>query len=234
MTGALNRAVAPPRRLPRFSRLAPRPLGAPLLLALMMLPMAATGPANAQDKAAEKPAKTTADWGPPTTAYEADMVFTNDRGRSRTARLYYTAKRQRLEFTAGKAIVAIIFDQTANKAYQLLMNDRSWRPVPAVKPQFNFGMSDPASKREKVAEERMAGMKVTKYRVTSKTSVGDVFEGFGWADENRIIVKMVGQVTRGKKTQKLTLVLQKLKIGPVDPGLFVVPKAYKKLPPLKR
>ena len=90
------------------------------------------------------------------------------------------------------------------------------------------------NEREKVAEERMAGMKVTKYRVTSKTSVGDVFEGFGWADENRIIVKMDGQVTRGKRSQKLTLVLQKLKIGTVDPTLFVVPKAYKKLPPLKR
>lgn len=199
---------------------------------------AATGTATAQDKAAdkprEKPPAKTAPWGPPTVEYAADMVFTNDRGRSRTARLYYTVKRQRLEFAAGKAIVAIIFDQTVKKAYQLLMSDRSWRPVPAAKPQFNFGMSDPASKREKIAEERMAGMTVTKYRVESKTSVGDVFEGFGWADKNRIIVKMVGQVRRGKKTQKLTLVLQKLKIGPVDPTLFVVPKAYKKLPPLKK
>jgi len=201
-----------------------------LLATLAIASETMTGTAMAQDKAAAK----TTPWGPPTVDYSADMVFTNDRGRSRTARLYYTAKRQRLEYSAGKAIVAIIFDQAADKGYQLLMNERSWRPVRAVKPQFNFGMSDPASKREKVGEERMAGMKVTKYRVTSKTSVGDVFEGFGWVDENRIVVKMVGQVTRGRRSQKLTLVLQKLKIGAVDPSLFAVPKAYKKLPPLKQ
>jgi len=210
-----------------MSRLATQAAG--LLLPLFAL-LAVPGMVFAQDKTAE--AKT--GWGPPTVSYSADMVFTNDRGRSRTARLYYTAKRQRLEYSAGKEIVAIVFDHAANRAYQLLLNGRGWRPVRAIKPQFNFGMSDPASKREKVAEERMAGMTVIKYRVTSKTSVGDIFEGFGWVDKNRIIVKMVGKVTRGKRSQKLTMVLQKLKIGAVDPSLFVVPKEYKKLPPLKK
>lgn len=173
-------------------------------------------------------------WGGPTVAYSADMVFTNSRGRSRTARLYYTPKRQRLEYKAGKEIVAVIFDQAANKAYQLLMNGRQWRPIRVVRPQFNFGMSDPSSTRKKLGEEKMAGMTVTKYRVSSKTTLGDEFDGVGWATDQRIIVKMVGKMQRGKRSQRLTMVLQNLKIGPVDPSLFTIPTSYEKLPPLKK
>ena len=172
-------------------------------------------------------------WGPPTADYRADMVFTDDRGRSRTARLYYTAKRQRLEFKAGKEIVAMIFDRAAGTTYQLLLDSRSWRPVAAPAPQFNFGLSDPASKREKLADETMAGRPVTKYRVASETAAGDRFSGLAWATKQRIVVRMAGTVVRGSKTQPLTLELRNLKIGPVDAALFAVPASYRKLPPLE-
>lgn len=178
--------------------------------------------------------KSGATWGPPTADYRADMVFTDDRGRSRTARLYYTAKRQRLEFKAGKEIVAMIYDRTAGTAYQLLLDSRSWRPVAAPAPQFNFGLSDPASKREKLAEETMAGRPVAKYQVASETVAGDRFNGLAWATKQRIVVRMAGTVMRGSKTQPLTLELKNLKIGPVDPTLFAVPSGYRKLPPLKK
>ncbi len=173
-------------------------------------------------------------WGPPTVDYRADMVFTDDRGRSRTARLYYTAKRQRLEFKAGKEIVAMIYDRAAGTAYQLLLDSRSWRPVAAPAPQFNFGLSDPASKREKLADETIAGRPVAKYRVASETVAGDRFNGLAWATKQRIVVRMAGTVMRGSKTQPLTLELKNLKIGPVDPTLFAVPAGYRKLPPLKK
>lgn len=173
-------------------------------------------------------------WGKPTVEYSADMVFTNDRGRSRTARLYYTADKQRLEYKAGKEIVAILFDQPSKKAYQLLLNAKGWRPIRAIVPQFTFGMAGPKAKLEKVGEERMAGFKVTKFNVNSKTFTGDEFNGVAWATKERIVLKMVGTVQRGKQRQRLTLVLQNLKIGPVDTSLLSVPKDYKKLPPLKK
>ena len=178
--------------------------------------------------------KSGAAWGPPTADYRADMVFTDDRGRSRTARLYYTAKKQRLEFKAGKKIVAMIFDRAGGKAYQLLLDSRGWRPVAATAPQFNFGLSDPASKREKLADETMAGLAVTKYRVSSRTAAGDAFDGLAWATGQRIVVKMAGTVVRGSQAQPLTLELQNLKIGPIDPALFAVPVGYRKLPPIKK
>ena len=172
-------------------------------------------------------------WGPPTADYRADMVFTDDRGRSRTARLYYTAKRQRLEFKSGKQIVAMIFDKRGGQAIQLLLSQRGWRPVAAAAPQFNFGLSDPASKRETLAEETLAGRAVTKFRVSSRTNGGDTFDGLAWATKQRIVVRMAGTVVRGSKQQPLTMELQNLKIGPVDAALFAVPAGYRRLPPLK-
>lgn len=197
-------------------------VGRILAAALLLIPPAAA----AQDRNAGS-------WGPPTVSYRADMVFTDDRGRSRKARLYYTAQRQRMEFTSGKAIVAMIFDRAAGRAYQLLLSRRSWRPVAAPAPQFNFGLSDPASKREKLAEETMAGMAVAKYRVSSETAAGDRFSGLAWATKQRIVLRMEGTVVRGAQTQPLTLELQNLKIGPVDPALFAVPAGYRKLPPMR-
>ena len=173
-------------------------------------------------------------WGPPTVDYWADMVFTDDRGRSRTARLYYTAQRQRLEFKSGKEIVAMVYDRPAGRAFQLLLSGRSWRPVAATAPQFNFGLSDPESRREKLADETMAGMAVTKFRVSSETAAGDRFNGLAWATKQRIVVRMAGTVMRGSKTQPLTLELKNLKIGPLDPTLFAVPAGYRKLPPLNK
>ena len=199
-----------------------------LLVAALTLPPAA---APAQYKVQDKAGTT---WGGPTAAYSADMVFTDDRGRSRTARLYYTAQRQRMEFKAGKEIVAMIFDRAGGKAFQLLLSQRGWRPVAAPAPQFNFGLSDPASKREKLAEETLAGIAVAKYRVSSETAAGDRFSGLAWATKQRIVVKMAGTVTRGGTAQPLTLELRNLKIGQIDPALFAVPRGYRKLPPLEK
>ena len=191
-------------------------------VAVLLVPAAA----DAQDG-------TRGSWGPPTVDYRADMVFTDDRGRSRTARLYYTAQRQRLEFKSGKEIVAMVYDRPAGRAFQLLLSGRSWRPVAAPAPQFNFGLSDPASKRETLGEETMAGLAVTKYRVSSRSAAGDRFSGLAWATKHRIVVKMAGTVVRGGREQPLTLELQNLRIGPVDPALFTVPAGYRKLPPLR-
>ena len=173
-------------------------------------------------------------WGGPTADYSADMVFTDERGRSRTARLYYTAQAQRLEYQAGKEIVAAIYDRAAGRAWQLLLNRRGWRPIPPDPPAFNFGVSDPASKRRRLAEERMAGRAATKYRVSSRTAAGDAFDGLAWATGQRIVLRMEGTVTRGTRTRKMTLELRNLKIGPVDPALFRVPAHYRRLPPMRQ
>ena len=207
------------------------------LLAAVLLVLPA--PLGAADRAADRTlgdpgaGERGAAWGGPTTAYSADMVFTDERGRSRTARLFYTAQRQRLEFTSGKEVVAMIYDRAAGRAFQLLLSKRSWRPVAAPAPQFNFGLSDPASKREKLGEETIAGMAVTKYRVASRSAASDRFSGLAWATKQRIVLRMEGTVVRGAQTQPLTLELRNLKIGPVDPALFAVPAGYRKLPPLR-
>ncbi|MYG52677.1 MAG: hypothetical protein F4204_10125 [Rhodospirillaceae bacterium] len=203
------------------------------LLAAVLLLLTAM-PVGAADRAPDRAqGDSGAAWGGPTTEYAADMVFTDDRGRSRTARLYYTAQRQRLEFASGKEVVAMIYDRAAGRAFQLLLSRRSWRPVDGAAPQFNFGLSDPSSKREKLGEETMAGMAVTKYRVASRSAAGDRFSGLAWATGHRIVVRMEGAVVRGAQKQPLTLVLQNLKIGPVDPALFAVPAGYRKLPPIR-
>ena len=202
------------------------------IIAFVFLTGLVPSPALTQDKPVSKDDQAAA-WSAPTVSYSADMVFTNDRGRSRTARIYYTPEKQRLEFKAGNEIVAIIFDQDANKAYQLLLNARGWRPVSTAVPQYNFGISDPSSSRKKLGTESMGGLPVTKYQVSSKTRMGDEFDGTAWATKDRIIVKIIGVVARKTLKQRLTMELQNLKVGPIDDTLFVVPVTYKKLPPLE-
>ena len=62
---------------------------------------------------------------------------------------------------------------------------------------------------------------------------GDRFSGLAWATKQRIVLRMEGTVVRGAREQPLTLELQNLKIGPVDPALFAVPAGYRKLPPMR-
>lgn len=169
-------------------------------------------------------------WGPTTKSYVVDLDFKDGQKRSREARLYFTPKLQRLEFKAGKKIIAVLVDLNKSRVFHLFLTDKEYARVRAIRPEYYFGMSRADAQLKKIGEETLNGLKVIKYQVKSKTNYGDRFQGIGWATADRIIVKMEGTVLRGKRRLPIKMISRNLRVGPIAPALFEIPDGYKLRP----
>ena len=166
------------------------------------------------------------EWGPPTADYSAVLTFTDGRGEVLVHRIYYTEKRQRLDYKAGDRDEVAIVDQVAAAVYVLYPERNRFLKSALVEPEFDLGISRIGTKREKLGEESVAGPAATKFRVEAKTAQGQEFKGFAWLTKERILVKLDGEVKQGRRTRRLAMAASEIKIGPIDPAVFQVPAGY--------
>jgi hypothetical protein len=167
-----------------------------------------------------------AEWGPPTADYSAVLNFADDRGETLSHRMYYTAKRQRLDYKAGERDEIAIVDQEAAAVFVLYPGQKRYRKAALVQPEFDFGIGRADTKREKVADESVAGRDAQKFRVEAKTAQGQEFKGFAWLTTERILIKLEGEVKQGRRARRIKMNASELKIGPVDASVFGVPADY--------
>ena len=179
---------------------------------------------------AAAPVAAAQDWGPPTADYSAVLTFADGRGEILVHRMHYTAKRQRLDYKAGERDEIAIVDQEAGAVFVLYPAQKRYRKSPLVQPEFDFGIGRAETKREKLADESVAGRKTAKYRVEAKTAQGQEFNGFAWLTPERILVKLEGEVKRGRRTRRIAMNASGLQIGSVDAKVFEIPKDYKPVP----
>jgi len=184
----------------------------PALLALLFA--AAAVPAAAED------------WGPPTADYGALLTLTDGTGETLAHRLYYTAKRQRLDYKVGGRDEITIVDHEAGAVFVLYPSLKRYRKSPLVQPEFDLGVGRPETKRERLAEELVAGGAATKYRVEARTAQGQEFKGLAWLTRERILVKLEGEVKQGRQTRRLAMTASELKVAPVDAALFRIPPDF--------
>ena len=166
------------------------------------------------------------EWGAPTADYSTVLTFTDDRGEMLAHRMYYTAKRQRLDYKSGERDEIAIVDQEAAAVFVLYPGQKRYRKAALVQPEFDFGIGRAETKREKVADEPVADRPARKYRVEAKTAQGQEFKGFAWFTAERILVKLEGEVKQGRRTRRITMNAGELKIGPLDPAVFAIPADY--------
>jgi hypothetical protein len=166
------------------------------------------------------------DWGPPASDYSAVLSFTDGRGETLSHRIAYSAKRQRLDYKIGEREEVVIVDQEAAAVFVLYPQQKRYRKAALVQPEFDLGIGRSETKREKAGEEEVAGRRAAKYRVEARTAQGQEFKGFAWLTPERILVKLDGEVTQGRRSRRLTMNASELRIGPVDEAIFRVPAEY--------
>lgn len=183
-------------------------------LAILALLLAVAAPAAAED------------WGPPTADYSTLLTLTDGTGETLAHRLYYTAKRQRLDYKVGGRDEITIVDHEAGAVFVLYPSLKRYRKSPLVQPEFDLGVGRAETKRERLAEETVAGAAAIKYRVEAKTAQGQEFKGLAWLTRERILVKLEGEVKQGRQTRRLVMTASELKAGPVDAAVFRIPPGF--------
>ena len=164
--------------------------------------------------------------GPADADYSAVLTFTDGRGEVLVHRIAYTEKRQRLDYKAGDGTEVAIVDHVAAAVFILYPERKRFLKSALVEPEFDFGIGRADTKREKLADENVAGLAAAKFRVEAKTAQGQAFKGFAWLTGQRIVVRLEGEVKQGRRTRRLVMAASEIKIGPVDPAVFQVPPGY--------
>ena len=172
------------------------------------------------------PAAAAEEWGPPTADYSAVLSFVDGRGEALVHRMYYSEKRQRLDYKAGERAEIAIVDQVAAAVFVLYPDLKRYKKSPLVEPEFDFGISRAETKREKIGDEKVDGTAAAKYRIEAKTAQGQEFKGVAWLTPDRIVVKLEGEVRQGRRARRLAMNAREVNIGPVDPAVFAIPPAY--------
>jgi hypothetical protein len=183
---------------------------------------------------ASLPAQTAAqDWGAPTAEYSATVHMQESGGETLSFRFFHTALRQRLEYRAGTDEEVTIVDQHAAAVYVLRPAIKRYRTGAQARPEYDFGVSRDETKRERIGEEAVGDLPAVKYRVESRTALGEEFRGLAWLGAHRIVLKLDGELKRGRRTRGITMTLSDLRVGPLDPALFQVPADYTPVEPRK-
>lgn len=165
----------------------------------------------------------------PTTPYQADRIFRDERGERVQTTFYYTEERQRLDYLVGTQRVITIVDQPAKRIVILHPRNKKKQTQPYKAPAWDFGLSQPGARFTRVAPEKVGDLPAVKYKARGASPDGQVFEGFAWLTAERIVVKLDGTIRRGDATKRFFMTTRNLKVGAVNPRLFLVPPDYEEV-----
>jgi hypothetical protein len=165
--------------------------------------------------------------GDATVPYAAERTVVVD-GRSFTGRLFAAPGKQRHEQRV----------EGIDQVILLRADGRGWLVVPNLRSYVAFGwtkvlqeLDDKAVLSTPVGEERVAGLRATKYRVEHAAGDGTAVEGWLWRTAEGIVVKFEGKVrpSRGREAE-VAMRLADVRKGPQDPALFELPPGLFELP----
>lgn len=167
----------------------------------------------------------------PTKSYYAESVM-SQRGRTVNVKTWYTPAKVKMQIAMQNRTMEMIGDKTA-KTMTMVMPSRKAYFTQAMPPGLYgpLGKTGPGKdmKFEKVGEETIAGVKATKYKVSGKNAGGAGFDGHIWLTADNIMVRLEGKQTRGERVSEIKMDTKVLKVGPVDPKVYEIPKEYKKM-----
>jgi hypothetical protein len=162
----------------------------------------------------------------PLADFSADLMTRAGDGNWDTQRFYHSKGLYRREVHSN---YIVILNSWTLDMIGLIPSDRRYRQQgltgDTAHPNNPFLLRSP--KIEKIGDEMVDGVRVTKYAVTGKYEEGTRYEGTAWTTAENIVVKMEYRIHVSANPLTYHIVLKNLRIGPVDPKLFEVPAGYK-------
>ena len=163
----------------------------------------------------------------PNASFVADMhVNVRDR-KAVEVKLFNTPANLRYEFSARGQRRIILVDRLKKQLFVLDPRSKRYLSRPYTKRADLVAQLPPKSPTlEKIGSEKIGNVAVVKYQVKGATHGGAPFNGHIWMTRENIIVRIRGFVNRRSRSVQAEIELKNLKVGPVKPELFLVPKDY--------
>jgi hypothetical protein len=160
--------------------------------------------------------------------YSATRVVTVN-GKVYEGKVFHTPGKQRHDVDIGGIPVSFILNIAERTGVIVLpaLNSYFDFPLPPLLAELDRHRLD----RKEVGEERIDGLRATKYRVDYTASDGTRGEGFVWLSRENILLKIEGRIQRPRhKPMRISMNLTDLKLGPQNADLFSIGRGLRRVP----
>jgi len=178
--------------------------------------------------AAAPPASRAAIVGDAAVPYSATRIVTVN-GKDYIGKVFATPGKQRHDVDINGVAMSFILDIADGKGVVVVPAVNSFIdfPLPPLLSELDRRRLD----RHAVGNERIDGMRATKYRLDYTASDGTHGEGFLWLGRDNILLRLDGRILRPRhRPMTVTMRLEGLKVGPQNEALFDAPKGMHRLP----
>lgn len=166
----------------------------------------------------------------PTADYSATVVAKSASEPESSSKLWYTKARLRVDVTEEGQAMTVIMDRTAKKMTVYLHASKAFQQEDLPEGESENPIASGTWDVTKLGDETVGGTPTTKWSVNGKGLDGRAFKGMVWTTKENIQLKMEGESDEDGKSVKVSSELRELKVGPVDPKIFDMPKDYKPAP----
>lgn len=130
----------------------------------------------------------------PKVSYRGDVTVFKDGAEAMSMTVYQTKSKLRMDFTVDRHKVAAIADLESGYGFFRLFGRKQYMKGPLEGPMaYRISFDREGARMKRVGLERVNGLSATKYRVRSRTSVGDHFDGYVWRTKHDRVLRMIGK-----------------------------------------
>jgi hypothetical protein len=166
----------------------------------------------------------------PTADYSADAVAKTAGQPDSVSKIWFTKDMVRVDVTHQGQSMSVIMDRVKKKMTVLVPKSKLYQQEALPEGEAQNPIASGSWEVTKAGDETIAGAPATKWQVKGKGADNRAFEGFIWTTKDNIQVKMEGEAEDEGKKVKVVSELKNLKVGPVDPKVFEIPKDFKPAP----
>jgi len=161
-------------------------------------------------------------------SYSASQTVTVN-GRTYHGKVFHNPGRHRVDVDINGIPASFILDLADRDGIVILPALVSYLdfPLPPLLSEFDRRRLD----HKAVGEERIAGMRATKYRLNYAATDGTRGDGFIWLSPDNILLRIDGRILRhGHKPMVVSMILSKIDLAPQGEKLFKISKGLHKIP----
>lgn len=166
-------------------------------------------------------------WQPPMLDYSCETEIISN-GSTIRSKDYYSASHGNSK-GRHEMFETIIIDNPKSGSFLLLPRQKVYMDQTEPSVEDDLGLNVFEFNKTPLGPEVVNGYQTTKYRWDEVSPEGVTYKGFGWVTREKIIVKLDLKYVVEEESFHTVMQMRNLKIGKLDPGLFEIPKGYKRL-----
>lgn len=167
-------------------------------------------------------------FGPAKVAYTADSRV-SAQGQTLDSKVYVDGERERREMAARGMTQIVLLDRARKTATMLMPSQRMAMDMNLAKLAGPEAGEDIAWSTKAMGSETIAGVATTRHRIDGRNKKGETITGVVWMTRDNIPMKADLEIAQNGQKSRVVQELRNLRVGPLDPALFVVPAGFQRV-----